>query len=39
MVSDLGEVSGTQLQNAISARSNFGLGVFPTHIVVEAGGP
>jgi hypothetical protein len=32
------EVSGTQLRNAISARSNFGLGFFLTQIVVKAGG-
>jgi hypothetical protein len=35
---DYGEVSGTQLRNAISARSNF-LRFSLTHIVTKAGGP
>jgi hypothetical protein len=33
------EVSGTQLRDAISARSNFGLGFSLTHIVAKASEP
>jgi hypothetical protein len=31
-----GNASGAQLRNAISARSNFGLGFAPTHILIKS---
>jgi hypothetical protein len=33
------DVAGMQLRNAISARSNLGLGFALTHVVAEAGEP